>query len=152
MKKFFYLSIATGLGSGLVPFAPGTFGSILGVLVTYFLFHLPLEFIISFFVVFFIISWWCTKKAGLHYEEVDCKKIVCDEILGQIIALAPLYYFGLFPQWLILGFAFFRAFDILKPFPISWCDKQKTAFFVIADDLLAGLFAALILYCVIVLF
>lgn len=131
--------LALGLGTGLTPKLPGTAGTLIGVLIYLPLQHLAWPYYISAVLAFFLIGiWLCGKSAallGVH----DHPGIVWDEITGYLAAmiLAP-------PGWLWigLGFVLFRLFDILKPWPIRWLDKQvKGGLGIMADDLLAAVFS-----------
>jgi len=135
--------LAFGFGTGLAPVAPGTFGSIPGVL----LFWLTLEF--GLYVQLGIAAvlaltgiWICGESArriGVH----DHGGIVWDEITGMYITLlvAPFTVTG----W-VLAFALFRAFDIVKPWPIRDLDHRLGGGSgIMLDDLVAALYAAVIL-------
>jgi len=130
---------AFGFGSGLAPVAPGTFGSVVGVLLAYFMLSLsPFSYIALTVVLFLVGVWICdasSKKLGVH----DHGGIVWDEIVGIMIT------FFMLPsgwQWLLLGFCLFRVFDIIKPWPIKLLDeKVDGGFGIMIDDVLAGLFA-----------
>lgn len=147
--------IATVFYVGRSPFAPGTFGSLAALPLAYLLHWLggfPLLAIASFVV--FAIGWWATHAATLGKDNHDPGEIVIDEVVGQWITLWPLsaglWYQGVdpaifpYPGW-IAGFLLFRLFDILKPWPVSWADRQETAFGVMLDDVLAGLLGAICL-------
>ena len=136
--------LALGFGSGLAPKAPGTFGSIAGMII----YLLILQFIplIPYLIVLLIASiigiWLCGKTAqdlGVH----DDPAIVWDEFCGYWLTMiaAPAGW-----VWPILGFALFRLFDIWKPWPIRLLDqKVHGGFGIMVDDLLAGLFAFIVL-------
>jgi len=137
------LLLAFGFGSGLAPKAPGTFGTIAAIPL-YFLiaqFSLPVYFLIvlASFAVGVYLCGYASKYMGVH----DHGGIVWDEFVGLWIALfaAPA---GV--QWVVLGFVLFRIFDIAKPWPINWLDKKVAGGFgIMIDDVLAGLFALLVL-------
>ena len=131
--------VALGFGSGLFPWAPGTAGTIIAI---------PLYLLISTFdiTVYLAITtlvsllgiWVCAytcNKLNIH----DHPSIVIDEIAGYFITmiLAPP---GLL--WVLIGFVLFRIFDILKPWPISWIDKNvRGGLGIMLDDVVAGLAA-----------
>jgi len=133
--------IAFGFGSGAAPVAPGTFGSLLGLLLFLLLQPLPwASYLLVVLVAFVVGVPICGKTAndlGVH----DHSGIVWDEIVGIWIALFAL------PQgwvWLIVGFLLFRLFDITKPWPIGWIDaKVSGGLGIMLDDLLAGIYACL---------
>ena len=130
--------LSLGFGSGLAPRAPGTFGSIVGVLLYLPLSLLPVSWYLLLTLLAFLIGiWLCHKTAsvlGVH----DHPGIVWDEIVGIWVS------FILLPagwEWLLIGFLLFRVFDILKPWPIKWADKKVDGGLgIMLDDLLAAIF------------
>ncbi len=139
------LLIATWFGSGLIPKAPGTWGSLasvpFGVALHYFFGIYGLLIAIALIAV---IGTLCAHEFESQAHTHDDKRIVVDETLGQWIALLPLSYTH---NWSILAaFVLFRIFDVLKPWPISYIDKHiPGAIGVMLDDALAGLIAGFIL-------
>lgn len=147
--------LCTGLGSGLIRPAPGTWGSLAALL-----FALPAikgDFsgtILSFMIIaaslvgVYAANIW-QKHTGSH----DDGRIVIDEFAGMWIAMLPLTISGLFtPLNLALSFILFRFFDIIKPWPIGWLDKHVgDGLGVMIDDVVAGLFAAASLLLIIVI-
>lgn len=135
--------LALGFGSGRAPVAPGTFGTLVGVLIYLPLASLPtLPYLLItalLFVVGIPICAYAARQFGVH----DHGAIVWDEIVGYLVTMA------FAPQgwlWLLLGFVFFRLFDIWKPWPIGWLDKRVSGGLgIMVDDLLAGIFAAAVL-------
>ncbi|MEL0203331.1 MAG: phosphatidylglycerophosphatase A [Halieaceae bacterium] len=143
--------IASGLGSGLSPFAPGTVGSLFTALCL-----LP-----SLGVAATIHWWawsgavcvaiWSAEEAGRRWGVADHPAIVIDEVVGLWLAvLIPLTLIPLPIEhrgWLLLGaFALFRVFDIAKPWPVSLLERSLPGGWgVVADDLMAGVMAGLCL-------
>lgn len=138
---------------GRLPVAPGTFGSAAALPLAYLL-HRFLGFpaFAAVTVLVFLLGWWATAKHTKGSDNHDPGEIVIDEVVGQWIALWPLS-FGLwhagadpaifpYPGW-VAGFLLFRLFDITKPWIIGWADRQHSAFGVMFDDVLAGVFAAI---------
>ena len=132
--------IATGLGSGLVPRAPGTAGSLLALLPWWlWLRDLPPMVYLGIVAVAFLIgvwaSRWCIARTGI----ADPGFVVWDEFVGLWLALAWL------PAgwpWIVAGFLLFRLFDIWKPWPVRWADRNvHGGVGVMLDDLLAGALA-----------
>lgn len=128
--------IAMGFGSGLSPIAPGTAGTLLTVPLVYFL--QQQSFQIYLLVTLFVLatgSWICAyaaKKLQVH----DHSGIVYDEVAGFLITmmLVPTGWL-----WMLAGFALFRFFDAVKPWPISWFDKNiHGGFGIMLDDVIAG--------------
>lgn len=135
---------ALGCGSGLAPKAPGTFGTIAGMII--YLFVLQSIPLIPYLIVLLIASmigiWLCGKTAK-DLGEHDHPAIVWDEFCGYWLTMiaAPTGWI-----WPLIGFALFRLFDIWKPWPIRLLDqKVHGGFGIMVDDLLAGLFAFIVL-------
>lgn len=144
--------LAFGFGAGLSPIAPGTVGSIVGLLLFLPLSLLPLTaFGIVAALLFLFGCWVCGESArllGVH----DYGGIVFDEIVGYLIAAAPLLMFPALPALgfaggVVLAFALFRLFDILKPWPIRALDRRvHGGLGIMLDDAVAGLAAAVLLW------
>jgi phosphatidylglycerophosphatase A len=138
--------VATGMGVGLLPLAPGTWGSILAAVGIWFLYLLPdplaFQMNLVLLLMFFPLSWYTAGKASVVHSEKDPSYVVIDEIYGMLVcaAISPinLYY-------LIGGFALFRLFDITKPFPVRNFEKLPGGLGIVADDIMAGIYAGLIL-------
>ena len=142
-----YDFIASLGGIGLISFAPGTFGSIFAWISFVIISHYVNMLIFTVFIVLFAI--WICEKASTNLLEKDHKSIVIDELAGMWVALVPVLYVATDQNERILyaslAFIFFRIFDILKPFPISYFDtKYKNGFGIVLDDVIAGIFAAII--------
>jgi phosphatidylglycerophosphatase A len=138
-----FVFLSTWFGLGLIRPAPGTWGTIGAIPFAYFALKVgnwPFVMLCAFFL--FFIGLWAAKKFEEATKEHDSGSIVIDEVAGYFIAIIPAS-----PTIIHLGIAFllFRIFDILKPWPVSWADKKLTgALSVMLDDILAGLYAALI--------
>jgi len=131
--------LAFGFGSGLAPFAPGTFGTLMALPLYLLMSRLPLSgYLLITLIVCVAGVWICGKsseKLGVH----DHSGIVWDEFAGYFITMimAPSGWL-----WIVIGFGLFRLFDIWKPWPISWLDKKvQGGFGIMVDDILAGVFA-----------
>lgn len=130
---------ATGLGSGLLPKAPGTWGSVLGVVLwVLWVGHCSLPVIIGISVIAFVLGLIAIGAMQKRFGVMDAPEIVIDEIIGVWIALlfAPMLWWVL-----LLDFGAFRLFDIAKPWPVSWADRLHTPLGVMLDDVLAGCLA-----------
>ncbi len=140
-----FVLLATGLGSGLAPYAPGTVGSLLALPIWWFLLaDLSLAQQLAFVVIATAISVWVVDRACRAAGVGDASAFVLDEFVGQWIALvaAPKSLI-----WVGVGFALFRAFDIAKPWPVSWADRRLSGGLgVVLDDVLAGVLAAVVLH------
>lgn len=149
--RFAYL-LASGFGAGFFPVGPGTLGSLEAVAIFLALAALRLDH--SLFVIAMIILIVASFAAGVWAAERTCKMtglddaqvIVIDEVSGQLIALAPL---AVWPSYsvimVIVAFALFRLFDIWKPYPIRKLERLHGGLGVMADDTLAGVYAAALL-------
>ena len=145
--------LATGFGSGLAPFAPGTFGTLAAIPFYLLLVQLPF----SAYVILVILSCFVGIKIcqvtsddmGVH----DHGSIVWDEFAGLWITLGVIPAMNSNPyewKWIIGGFLLFRLFDIIKPWPIGWVDKRvHGGFGIMADDILAGIMGAVVLWGII---
>lgn len=137
--------IALGYGSGLAPKAPGTFGSLAALPMFWLLMqanHTP-AFLISITAAAFLLGVWACSVTGKNLGTADHGSIVWDEIAAMwlVLTFTPPTLF-----WWLVAFALFRVFDILKPWPIGWFDTRwKNGFGVMFDDILAALFALLVL-------
>jgi phosphatidylglycerophosphatase A len=147
--------LALGFGSGLAPKAPGTFGTLAAVplylMFSSTLFEWQLLIVVaSFFAGIYLCNVTATAL-GVH----DHPAIVWDEFVGFWLTMLALPLLGVSLDWLLLllGFIFFRIFDIIKPWPILWVDqKVHGGFGIMFDDVLAGVYAGLLLSIVIVWF
>ena len=138
-----FMFIATGAYSGYLPKAPGTWGSLLGVAIWFGMRKLELVPYLGIVAVLFVIGTACAGSAEKIVDRGDPGIVVIDEIVGQLITLAaaPTH-----PAAALTGFALFRLFDILKPFPVNWFDKHiHGGLGIMLDDVIAGLYALLIL-------
>ena len=133
------LFLAFGFGSGLAKKAPGTFGTLVAVPI-YWLFAQTNLFVYSLLTLIVTVAGiWICDSAAKKLDEHDSGGIVWDEIAGYLITmwLVPLSW-----QAMALGFVLFRVFDILKPWPIKWIDRQvHGGLGIMLDDVLAGVFA-----------
>ena len=132
--------LSLGFGSGLAPRAPGTFGTLVAVPVYLLCAQLPLVTYLSVVVAAFVLGvYLCGRTAralGVH----DHPGIVWDEVVGYLLTMAWAPSGWL---WVVLGFIFFRLFDILKPWPIRVLDRSvHGGLGIMIDDALAGVLAA----------
>lgn len=132
---------ATTFGTGFFPIAPGTVGSIFIIIIYYFL--PPLNWITQtvLILVLFVIGVWASTKTEETYGH-DASQINIDEVVGTLIAV-----WLIDKTWLtlLIGLVAFRVFDIAKPYPINKIQNLKAGWGVMMDDVLAGVFANLVL-------
>jgi phosphatidylglycerophosphatase A len=134
------LAIAT-CGVGYLPLIPGTFGSLLGVVIFLLLPRIALPIAILAFT--FAGIWAATRTEEISGRK-DPGKIVVDEVAGQLIALLPLAFVKWSMTMVMVSFILFRFFDILKPYPANRLQELKGGVGVMCDDLVAGAYAAII--------
>ena len=139
-----FLVIATGAGSGYLPKAPGTWGTLVGLLLWWPLAGLSLAAYLAAVAVLFIVGVASAGAAEKILDRGDPGVVVIDEIVGVLIALAAV---PLHPVAALAGFALFRLFDIAKPFPVGWVDRHlHGGLGIMLDDVAAGLYALLVLH------
>jgi len=143
--------LATAGGAGYAPIAPGTFGSAVGVALFAVLSALhPLLFILTT-ATLLALGTWASDRAEEFFGKKDDGRIVIDEVVGQLIALAPLLFFANLAGTHLLvllgaGFLLFRLFDIWKPGPVGWAERRfEGGAGVMLDDVAAGVLAALVM-------
>src|SRR3990167_2806373 len=146
MQKIILL-LATGFGIGKLPLAPGTFGTLLGVLLYMAIASLSsLHYSVTVIGLLFI-SVWSSSEAEKMLATKDPKEVVIDEILGLVITMAflPFNFLTIF-----VGFLLFRFFDVVKIFPCRWLERNcKAGWGIVLDDVVAGIYAHIILRIVI---
>jgi len=135
--------LATGCYVGKIPMAPGTFGSIWGLVLSYFLAQTTLPAAIGLIVVFIFCAIWIAHAAEQLLAQQDPGCVVIDEIAGMAVTLVglPLNLISA-----ISGFVIFRALDIIKPFPIRTLERKITGGTgIVIDDVMAGIIANILL-------
>lgn len=135
--------LGLGFGSGLAPKAPGTFGTLAALPIYWLMQDLPLASYLAIILIAFIVGIWICQKSAEWLGSDDPSAVVWDEIVGYLVTMiaAPTGW-----QWIIVGFVLFRLFDIWKPWPICWFDKNlHGGLGIMVDDVVAGLFAWLAL-------
>ena len=137
------LLLATGFFVGTVPFAPGTFGSIIGLPVCFLISKLDFLLAGVFTLVFVFFAVWVSAAASKILKKEDPAEIVIDEIAGLMVTLMGIPFTA---GTAIAGFFIFRAFDILKPFPIRTLEQKIPGGpGIVLDDVMAGIYANIIL-------
>ena len=162
MIKTFNTLFVTMFGLGKVPKIPGTFGSLATAIILYIFFHIlniPSNLILIGLMVIFIFSFLAVATHIKDNENKDPKEVIIDEFIGQSI---PIYLYEISHGteksadeaiiFYTVCFVLFRFFDIAKPFPVNYFDKNfKNSFGVIMDDVCAGFYVVLSLICFMVL-
>lgn len=132
-----------GFGVGCSPIIPGTCGTLLAIPIYLIFYPLPFHIYFSIILILWIVGIYGCQLASTELQVHDAPSLVWDEMVGFLVAMT-----GIFPsiKTIILGFLLFRLFDILKPWPISWVDKNvKNGLGIMLDDVLAGVCTNLIL-------
>jgi phosphatidylglycerophosphatase A len=131
--------VATGGLIGFSPLAPGTFGSLATLPLCLLISLMPVSIAPLFVVALMLCSAWIAHSAEKILGQKDPKEVVVDEISGMAVTLLGVPFT---PIFVIGGFALFRVFDIVKPFPIGWVDKHVSGGVgIVLDDVVAGIFA-----------
>lgn len=136
--------LAFGFGAGLMPRAPGTFGTLIAVPLVALVMQCGWYALLAFGLVAFIAGIWICGESARRLGVHDHQGIVWDEITGYSVTMlgAPAQW-----HWLAAGFVLFRLFDILKPWPIREADHSlRGGLGIMLDDVIAGVFAAVILF------
>ena len=162
MIKTLNTLFVTMFGLGKVPKIPGTFGSLATIIILYFFFHiinLPTNLILFILIIILILSFFSISLHIKNTKNKDPKEVIIDEFIGQSV---PIYLYEISHGtvkssdeaifFYAVCFVLFRFFDIIKPFPVSFFDKNfKNSFGVIMDDICAGFYVVLSLICFMVL-
>tara|TARA_X000001036_G_scaffold364534_1_gene348759 strand:+ start:34 stop:525 length:492 start_codon:yes stop_codon:yes gene_type:complete len=163
MKKINVL-ISTFFGCGYYTKIPGTITSLVTTIFIYTAYeyfeYTNVRFLLIFFIIIFFYSFYAVKDSESEFKNKDPRQIVIDEVIGQAMPLILLIYLNQNNQlsfqieiYYALSFLFFRFFDIIKPFPVSYFDKNFKNFFgIIMDDIMAGLYSMLLIYLIILKF
>ena len=155
-SDFVAISIAT-CGVGYLPLAPGTFGSLVGVGLFFLLVRATGASLLAAIIGAILVVTFAGIWAGSRIEQLsgrkDPGKVVVDEVAGQLIALFPL---TLFARWstgaVILSFILFRFFDIVKPYPANRLQDLDGGIGIMFDDLVAGVYAAVVVSIILRIF
>ena len=140
-RPIFALALATAFGVGYVPFAPGTFGSAVGLVLWWMLPASAVAQLVTI-VLLFAIGSWSGTVAERHFAMVDPPPVVIDEVMGMLLTLfmAPVGWRGA-----LIGFFLFRVADVVKPFPAGRLERLPGGIGVMADDGMAAVYANLAL-------
>ncbi len=159
MKKINVL-LSTFFGYGYLTKIPGTIASAVTTVFLYIAYEVlgynDIKFSIIFFVLLFFYSFYAVKDSETEFKNKDPQQIVIDEVLGQSMPIILILYLNQTNQinmsieiYYIFSFLFFRFFDILKPFPVNYFDKNhKNYFGIIMDDIIAGLYSMIFIYLI----
>jgi phosphatidylglycerophosphatase A len=137
------LWLATGLGSGYAPVAPGTAGSLVGLVLALPLLQLPVWAYLAVTALVCGVGVVASDRAEAHFGRKDAGTIVIDEVAGMLLTLTAT---GGTVAEMVAGFLLFRLLDIVKPFPCRRAEGLKGGLGVMADDVVAGVYACLLLH------
>lgn len=141
--------IATGFYSGYLPKAPGTWGSLVGVLLVFLLNALSLQIYLSVVAGLFIVGSFVAGEAEKILDDRDPGVVVIDEIVGMLITMIAV---PVTPLTMALGFILFRGFDIAKPFPVNFFDQHfHGGLGIMLDDVVAGIYSLIIMQLILLL-
>jgi len=144
MSNLWHL-LATGFGSGLSPWMPGTMGSIAAIPFWYLLNMLPQDIYVLILLFGICIGVYLCHRTAKDMGVHDHGSIVWDEFIGMWITLMAIPVNSW--QWVLAGFLVFRLFDIWKPWPIRWFDRNvHGGMGIMVDDIVAGIVSAGVLY------
>ena len=137
-------AIATVFKAGYIPIAPGTVGSIIGLLV-FWLIKDYASFTIEMFVaaILFFVGVWASTIVEQVLQRQDPGVVIVDEVVGMLVALM------LLPPTttvIFLAFFLFRFFDIVKPYPARWCEQLSRGWGIMMDDVVAGLYVNVLIH------
>ncbi len=133
--------LAFGFGAGLLPGAPGTFGTLIAIPIVAFVMHFGWQVHVAFAIAACVTGVWICGESARRLGVHDHSGIVWDEIAGFAITMLAVPSSAWY--WWVAGFALFRFFDIVKPWPIREADHRlRGGLGIMLDDVLAGVFAA----------
>ena len=135
--------IATGCYSGYLPKAPGTWGSLVGLILFYLLHTLSLPVYLAAVAGLFVVGSFAAGEAEKILDNRDPGVVVIDEIVGMLITMIAV---PATPLAMVLGFILFRVFDIAKPFPVNFFDQRfHGGLGIMLDDVVAGIYSLIVL-------
>lgn len=144
MRNFLIKAVTTFFGAGHLPLVPGTFGSIAGVAVYFLVKDNPALFA-GAICLFLSLGFWLSGYTEKIYGRKDPQFVVIDEVAGMLLSLLFVPYS---PWAVIIGFALFRILDTLKPYPAGALQRLHGSAGIMVDDIIAGIYANLILQVV----
>jgi len=134
--------VATGLGCGYAPVAPGTVGSLLGLALYWPLARLHTTLRLTALAVLVALGTWAASHLARRLAVADPSVVVVDEVAGMWVTLL---FLPLTPLTALAGFVAFRVMDVVKPFPARGLERLPGGWGIMADDLMAGIYANLVL-------
>jgi phosphatidylglycerophosphatase A len=136
--------LAYGFGTGLMPFAPGTFGSLVGVALFWFMAPMRAVPYAGVVIIMFLAGIFICGQTASDVGAIDPGSIVYDEVVGFLVAM---YLLPRDWRWIATGFVIYRIFDIWKPFPIHYLESHLgLGSGIMTDDVVAGLYTLMVLH------
>ena len=130
-----------------MPVAPGTWGTLVGVAMLWYLREAPLAVLVLLTILLGALGVWVSGVTCQIFKKQDCQNVVIDEIVGVMITMIGIPITG---YWLAVGFLAFRVFDVVKPPPANIFDKKlKNGLGVMLDDVVAGIYGNILLHLMI---
>jgi phosphatidylglycerophosphatase A len=134
--------LATTAGAGYSPLAPGTIGSLVGLVIYLYTVEWPAWYQFALCVAITIAGTWAATRAAEHFAREDPSHVVIDEVAGQLVSL---FATGVGLRGAIVGFALFRLLDVIKPWPAGRLERLHGGTGIMADDVMAGIYVNLLL-------
>jgi phosphatidylglycerophosphatase A len=134
--------LATSAGAGFAPIAPGTVGSLVGLVIYLYTMSWTLPDQAILVVAIIAIGVWASTKAAEYFSREDPGQVVIDEVAGQLVTL---FATGVGLRGALVGFVFFRVLDIIKPWPAGRFERLHGGTGIMADDVMAGIYGNLLL-------
>ena len=134
--------LATSAGAGFAPIAPGTAGSLVGLVIYFFTMSWALRDQALLAVAIIVIGVWAATRAAQYFSREDPGQVVIDEVAGQLVTL---FATGVGWRGALVGFFIFRVLDIIKPWPAGRFERLHGGTGIMADDVMAGIYGNLLL-------
>ncbi|MCX5715240.1 MAG: phosphatidylglycerophosphatase A [Candidatus Omnitrophica bacterium] len=145
MRNSLIKGVVTFFGTGYLPFMPGTFASVVGIIL-YYILKDRLFVYIGVTAILLILGLWLGKEAEKIFGRKDPPQVVIDEVVGMLMSLVFLPFSVML---VVMGFLLFRILDTLKPFPAGRIQDLHGGMGIMADDIVAGIYANIILQVVV---
>jgi phosphatidylglycerophosphatase A len=134
--------LATSLGAGYFPVAPGTAGSAVGLVIYLLTFHWSAGAQIALVAIVSVVGVWAASEGAKHFQRDDPGQVVIDEVAGQLLTLLLT---GAGVGGAVIGFFVFRVLDIFKPFPARRLEHLHGGFGIMADDLMVAVYGNILM-------
>jgi phosphatidylglycerophosphatase A len=141
MRRF-AVFLATSAGAGYAPIAPGTVGSLVGLVIYLATMSWPRRDQAILALAIIVIGTWAATRAAEHFSREDPGQVVIDEVAGQLVTL---FATGVSLRGALVGFVFFRVLDVIKPWPAGRFERLHGGTGIMADDVMAGIYGNLLL-------